>query len=171
MPHKREFNNSQKKLYSLFEKLNINGVTHFHPRLHTVDESKQWHDIIKGSHCKNLFLKDKKGNFILIVAHEDTQIKLNHLHKKIDTARLSFANSEKLYEFLQVRPGSVTPYALINAQPQSIKIILDDEMMQQDILNFHPLENWATTSIKPEQLITFIKSCGHDYKIVNFTQV
>ncbi|MDZ7665621.1 MAG: hypothetical protein U5K27_09905 [Desulfotignum sp.] len=34
-----------------------------------------------------------------------------------------------------------------------MKIVLDEEMMAHDLLNFHPLENTATTTIASEDLV------------------
>lgn len=171
MPHKRPFTADQTKLFAKLITLGIQGKTYFHPRLHTVDESREWAGIIVGGQCKNLFLKDKKGNFALIVALQNTQIKLNHLHKRINMARLSFGNPEKLYEMLKIRPGSVTPYALINITDQPIRIFLDKNMMNCEILNFHPLENWATTAIRPDELQKFIHSCGLEFETIDFSEV
>lgn len=165
MPYHREFNAEQKRLFSIFEKLNILGEVYYHPRLYTVDQSQEWADKIKGGQCKNLFLKDKKGNFALIVAMHDTQIKLNHLHKRLSMARLSFGSPEKLLEILKVTPGSVSPYALMHTKPNQINIFLDKRMFEHDLLNFHPLENWSTMSITPNNLVTFIESLGLPYQI------
>ena len=39
-------------------------------------------------------------------------------------------------------------------------------MMTHALLNYHPLQNTATTTISNADLITFIQSCGHDPKTV-----
>ena len=48
--------------------------------------------------------------------------------------------------------GSVTPFALINDTHQRVTVILDADMMRQERLNYHPLENTATTNIAREDL-------------------
>jgi len=39
-------------------------------------------------------------------------------------------------------------------------VVLDSEMMGFDVLNYHPLINDATTTLKPDDLLKFISSCG-----------
>jgi Ala-tRNA(Pro) deacylase len=39
-------------------------------------------------------------------------------------------------------------------------------MMREERLNYHPLRNDATTTIRSADLVTFIKSCGHRPRIV-----
>ena len=81
-------------------------------------------------------------------------------------AGLSFGSAELLEELLGVKPGSVTPFALINDTGQRVTVILDEAMMRHDFLNYHPLENTATTNIAREDLLRFIRSCGHEPKII-----
>jgi Ala-tRNA(Pro) deacylase len=73
-----------------------------------------------------------------------------------------------LRRVLAVEPGSVTPFALFNdRQDHAVTVILDQWMMDQPLLNFHPLENTATTTISNQGLKAFIESCGHTHKIVD----
>jgi Ala-tRNA(Pro) deacylase len=69
-------------------------------------------------------------------------------------------------ELLGVIPGSVTPFGLINDVNHRIKVVLDKPMMDHAILNFHPLENTATTSIASADLLTFIKATGHEPHVI-----
>ena len=116
---------------------------------------------ISGGHCKNLFLKDKKGALWLVVCLENAQIDLKSLPSKIGSGRISFGKPDLLLEVLGIEPCSVTPFALINDKERRVNLILDAKMMECDTLNFHPLENTATTSIKSSDLLEFISSCGH----------
>ena len=60
----------------------------------------------------------------------------------------------------------MTPFALINDTQARVNVILDAAMMALPILNFHPLQNTATTTISNADLITFITSCGHSPRTV-----
>jgi Ala-tRNA(Pro) deacylase len=40
-------------------------------------------------------------------------------------------------------------------------------MTAQPLLNFHPLANTATTAIRPDDLLGFIRSCGHTPRIID----
>ena len=63
-------------------------------------------------------------------------------------------------------PGSVTPFALINDKARRVTVILDADMMRHERLNYHPLENTATTNIAREDLLRFIRACGHEPRIL-----
>jgi Ala-tRNA(Pro) deacylase len=69
-------------------------------------------------------------------------------------------------EVLGVPAGSVTPFALINDQAHRVTVILDADMMRHERLNYHPLENTATTGIARQDLLGFIRACGHEPRIV-----
>ncbi len=146
--------------------LGIRSTTLEHPAVFTVAESTGIEKQLPGGHTKNLFLKCKKGNVYIVVALNDAAIDLKTLHKRIDSGRLSFGNAELLEDLLGVKPGSVTPFALINDTGQRVTVILDEAMMRHDFLNYHPLENTATTNIAREDLLRFIRSCGHEPKII-----
>lgn len=156
----------------LFDYLSSLGIAHqtvAHPAVFTVAESDaiHKHDLLPGGHTKNLFLKDKKGRVFLVVALNNADIDLKQLHKLIGgSGRLSFGKPELLFELLGVQPGSVTPLALINDTQQRVTVILDEAMMTHDKLNYHPLENTATTNIGREDFLHFIRSCGHEPQIV-----
>ena len=57
-------------LFAFLEKIGITTQTVEHAPLFTVEESQALRGEIAGAHCKNLFVKDKKGRIFLIVAEE-----------------------------------------------------------------------------------------------------
>jgi len=162
---------SKEGLLALLEDLGITATTIDHPPLHAVDEAQTWRAANMGAQtggfCKNLFLKDKKGVLWLVVTLEERNIRLNSLPKSLGSARLSFAKPELLWETLGVRPGSVTPFALINDVNRQVRLILDAPMMDHDWLNYHPLTNEATTTISKADFLKFIRHCGHEPTIID----
>lgn len=158
---------SRTQLIARLDALGIAHSTVTHPPLFTVEESKRLRGDIPGAHTKNLFLKCKKGSLWLIVALESTRIELKHFHRLTGSGRLSFGKPELMREVLGVEPGSVTPFALINDTETRVSVILDAAMMACDPLNFHPLENTATTAISSSALLSFITSCGHEPQIMD----
>ncbi len=140
-----------------------------HAPTHTVAESREIKTDIPGAHTKNLFMKDKKANLVLISAAHDTVLPLNQLHKLIGTQRLSFTNADLLWSALRVTPGSVTGFALMHDPTASIRFILDAALTPFDTLNFHPLRNDMTTSIARDDFLAFVQATGHEAEIVDFT--
>lgn len=160
-------NNDQRRLFDRFAELGIETKTHNHKPAFTVEEARMLRGEINGGHCKNLFLKDKKSQIWLIICLEDAAIDLKKAPNVIGSARLSFGKPELLGEVLSVEPGSVTPFALINDTKTRVNVILEANMMACPSLNFHPLKNDATTTILSQDLVKFIKSCGHEPQIID----
>ena len=163
MPATREL------LFARLADLGIETVTVEHPAVFTVAESSGLERELPGGHTKNLFLKDKGNRLFLVVALGHAHIDLKSLHKKLACDRLSFGKPELLMEVLGVPPGSVTPFAIVHDTARRVTVVLDAGMMRHERLNFHPLENTATTNIARVDLLTFIRACGHEPHIVDVT--
>jgi Ala-tRNA(Pro) deacylase len=157
---------SRADLMATLDKLGIQTRTVEHPPLFTVEQSRKLRGEIDGGHTKNLFLKDKKDEVFLVVAGEDAELDMKSLHKRIGSVRLSFGRPELLAELLGVIPGSVTPFGAINDTGKRVTIILDEALMRHERLNFHPLENTATTTIASADLVGFLRATGHEPKIL-----
>ena len=149
--------------------------TRDHEPLHTVEEAQAaralwgppWNE---GGHCKNLFLKDKKGALFLVVTLESRNLRLNQLGKPLGAARLSFANPDLLWEVLGVRPGSVTPFALINDQPARVTAVLDAPMLEHERLHYHPLDTRSPTAISRDGLMALMRETGHEPLILDLVE-
>jgi Ala-tRNA(Pro) deacylase len=157
---------TQDELLAVLDKIGINYTNHKHPAVFTVDEANQHHEGIEGVHSKNLFFKDRKKNLHLIVTLSDKPIKIKEVAKKINAKDLSFGKPDLLADVLGVIPGAVTPFAIINAENHNINLVLDEELMENDLLNFHPLENTATTSITSQDLVKFMEHCNQNFEII-----
>jgi Ala-tRNA(Pro) deacylase len=161
---------SRADLFARLAHLGIATQTFEHEAAFTVEQAKAVHGNIPGGHCKNIFCKDEKGVLWLIVALEDSVINLKTAPQKIGSKRLTFGKPELLMEILGVTPGSVTPFGLINDVTAKTNVILDAAMMRETQLNFHPLENTATTTIASADLLTFIRACGHEPRVVEVSE-
>jgi Ala-tRNA(Pro) deacylase len=131
-----------------------------------VEESQALRGDIPGGHTKNLFLKDKKDAVYLVVAPEDAEVDMKTLHRRIGSARLSFGRPELLLDLLGVVPGSVTPFGVINDGDRRVTVVLDEGLMRNEELNFHPLRNDATTTIGRDDLLVFLRATGHEPSIL-----
>src|SRR5262249_8671619 len=145
------------------------GIVHptdTHPPLFTVEHSRILRGQIPGGHTKNLFLRDKKYEIYLVVALEDANIDLKGLHRRLGAnGRFSFGSAQLLREVLGVEPGAVTPFGAINDTEGRVTVVLDAAMMEHETLNYHPLVNTMTTSIKRDDLVKFLESTGHSPRI------
>ncbi|KQU74342.1 DNA-binding protein [Aminobacter sp. DSM 101952] len=158
------------ELLAFLDGLGIAVQTHEHPPLYTVADSQALRGTIPGGHTKNLFLKDKKDSFFLVTVDEDADVDLKQIHHLIGAAsRVSFGKPEALMELLGVAPGAVTVFGLINDTSGRVRLVLDSTLMENAVINAHPLTNEATTSIAAADLLQFVKATGHDPVILKVT--
>ena len=160
---------SRQDLFEFFDAQNIAQKTKDHAPVFTVEESAAIKADMPGAHTKNLFLKDKNGQFFLVCAEAHAQIKVNRLHSVLGCKRLSFGKPEPLLEYLGVTPGSVTLFGILNDTDQNVTLVIDKTLTESDIVNFHPLLNDATTAISSADMIKFSKATGHDPVILDFS--
>lgn len=160
---------TEQELLAFLDSLSIDCTTYRHAPVFTVDEAQKEraHMPAGGGHCKSLFVRDKKKRRALVMVDEDRRVDLKALSEKLGMGRLSFGSADSLKEMLGVIPGSVTPFALINAQvPKGeappMLVALDAAMMEKSPLYYHPLHNAATTAITPDDLVRFIRACGYE---------
>ena len=136
-----------------------------HVPLRTVKESKQFHHQSllfdkSVAQIKNLYLRDHKKNNFLLVVHQDKKIDLKKLSEIIKAGRLSFGSEERLFENLGVRPGAVTPFAMINGIHKNVDLYLDLNLSSYPKLYAHPLVNDRTIEVTIEGLENFCKNIG-----------
>ena len=145
-----------KELIKLLNSKGYDCDVHEHSALFTVEDSNKLRGEIKGLHSKNLFLKNKKNKFYLLSCEEFTKINLRTISKSLGLGNVSFAKSEYLLDFLGVSPGSVTPFALLNNPENNIDFYLEDKLHESEYINFHPLTNTSTITIKSQEFVEFM---------------
>lgn len=149
-------------LFAFLGRFGIAHETVEHEPLFTVEQSQHLRGAIPGAHTKNLFLIDRKDRLFLVVAGEEAKIELKSLHHKIGASgRISFGKPAAMLETLGVTPGSVTPFGAINDIENRVGIALDEALLAQNPLNFHPLTNTMSTRISPDGLLRFLEATGH----------
>ncbi|MEA2759464.1 MAG: Ala-tRNA(Pro) deacylase [Methylobacteriaceae bacterium] len=150
----------KEELLRFLEGRGMDYTLYEHEPVFTAEEALKVCGHIPGVHCKNLFLKDKADALWLVTLPDDKRLDLKALPEKIGSKRLSFANAALLMEALGVTPGSVTALALINDEAQRVRLVLDREMMQQELINLHPLINTATITLRTADLLRFVDALG-----------
>lgn len=142
--------------------LAIPFTAHEHQAVFTVAESDAVNAALVGAHTKNLFLKDQAGDFWLVTVPADIRVDLKALPAAIGSKRVSFGKAEDMERLIGIAPGSVTPLAAINADPASIRIVLDAGLAAEEIVNVHPLRNTGTLGLSGASILKLLRFWGHE---------
>ena len=149
---------NEQNVYDVLNSLEIKYVRYEHKPIYTVNEAKELDILISGGKCKNLFLRNEKGDtHYLVILDENKRVDLKLLAKQIGTKRLSFASEERLYKYLKLTPGSVTPFGIINDYNREVIVLIDSDLTDEKLVNFHPNVNTATIGISYMDFEKFIR--------------
>ncbi|AQR94345.1 prolyl-tRNA synthetase associated domain-containing protein [Clostridium saccharoperbutylacetonicum] len=161
---------NEQKVYDALKALEIKYIRYEHEPLYTVEDTKKLDINITGQHCKNLFLRNSKGNVHYLVLLDDAKkVNLKDLAKQIESTKLSFASEERLHKYLGLRPGSVTPFGIINDIESEVIVLIDKDITKADVVNFHPNVNTATIGLSYSDLEKFIKWHGNKIYYVDIS--
>ena len=144
------------ELIGLLKKAKYEIKVHQHDTLFTVEDSKKKRGEIDGAHSKNLFLKNKKNEFFLLSCEEEDNIDLKKISKSLKMGNVSFAKEEYLDKYLKIKPGSVSPFALLNNVGNQVDFYLEQTLYESKFVNFHPLVNTFTITIETIKFIEFM---------------
>ncbi|MCX7711413.1 MAG: prolyl-tRNA synthetase associated domain-containing protein [Clostridia bacterium] len=154
--------NRQEKVYGRLNELNIEYQVMNHPAAFTVEDLEHLNITQYGDICKNLFLKDAKGErHFLIVLDKDKKADLKSIQKQLGCTRLSFASEERLYRMLKLQKGEVTPLAVINNTDGVVEVAFDHDLVGKSKLGVHPNDNTATVWISFDDLKKYIERNGN----------
>ena len=142
--------------------LGIAFTRHEHPPVVTVDEAAAHWAGIDATHCKNLFLRNQKGDrHYLVVLTASKKADLKGVAEQIGDGKLSFASPERLMTHLGLTPGSVSPFGLVNDDGHEVRVVLDRDFQGAARLAFHPNINTATFTVAAADFKKFLDACGN----------
>lgn len=148
------------------ENNNIHYILHIHPAVFTVPEAKIHCGHIPGTHCKNLFLKNKKsGQLYLITIPHEKRLDLNQFRKMIGAPKIRFAGPKELLETLGITPGAVSPIGLVNDTSNQVIFLIDEPVWNAKEICCHPNINTETLQIPGEEFRKLIKATGTSMEI------
>ena len=162
MPGADPMTDQETAVASRLRELGIAYTRHEHPPVATVDEATaHWADI-DATHCKNLFLRNQKGNrHYLVVLTASKRADLKAVADQVGDGKLSFASPERLMSYLRLTPGSVSPFGLINDREHQIRVVLDRDFQAAARLAFHPNINTLTFTVTAADFKKFLDACGN----------
>lgn len=179
----KEINRRIQKTLKFLEENGIDYELFRHPPLPTVEKALVYWKDTGVAHCKNLFLRNHKGNRHYLVSFEcHKMLAIRNLEQKIGEGKLSFASPERMVRCLGLYPGSVSPFGLINdiditeADPKElfpnghrVKFFIDKELQNADRLSFHPCDNTADAVVSNGDFMKFLNIWGGEYEWIDIS--
>ena len=158
-------------VYAALDGLGIHYDRHEHPAVFTAEDAAKYWDPIPGVQCKNLFLRNKKGDrHYLVVVGIDKRLDLKDLAKLVGDDRLSFGSSERLMAELGLTPGSVSPFGLMHDADASVRVLIDHDLRGADRLIFHPNINTASVVVSWADLERFLATRRNTVQVVSLRE-
>ena len=132
------------KVYEYLNSRNIRFETTEHEPVFNMAEAASVPLPYPDAEAKNLFVRDGKKNYYLLVVKGNKRVNLKKFRRENGIGALSFASEQELTAVLGLTPGSVTP------------------------LGIHPNDNTATVWLKTRDLIDLIKENGNTVHTAEF---
>lgn len=160
----------RKQVFKTLDKLNIPFDIYEHPPLDTIEIALEFWKDIDATHCKNLFFRNHKGNrHYLVIIKDTTPFSIKSLEKKLKQGKLTFSSEKRLMKYLGVKPGSVSPFGLINDEDQHVYLFIDEQLREVDKISFHPNDNTASLVISYADLLKFLDAAGNSFEYIDPT--
>ncbi|MBI2629412.1 aminoacyl-tRNA deacylase [Candidatus Pacearchaeota archaeon] len=137
-----------------------------HPHVYTVEEASKYNKEIRGIHCKNLFIKEKKSrNYYLVILPAEEKLDLGKF-EALFNQKLKFANEDDLKDILGLTTGAVSPFGLINDQEYKTELIINKKVWESDFVSFHPNINTETLELSKDNFHKYVNSLKNKLVIV-----
>ena len=154
----------EERVYDLLDQLNIDYQRIDHEEANTMEICLEIEKTLKSTICKNLFLvNSNKSQYYLLMLKENKKFKTKIISKQINSSRLSFGSDEKMLEYLDITPGSVSLLGLMNDHDFKVQLLMDKDLLQDEYLGCHPCINTSSLRIKMKDVFEkIIPSLHHE---------
>ena len=160
------------RVYDLLDSLGIAYERADHPAAETMEACEAVDRVLAPAViCKNLFLCNRQQTkFYLLMIREDKKFHTKEISSQINSARLSFAGPEKMAEYLDITPGSVSIMGLANDTENHVQLLVDEDVLAAEYVGCHPCINTSSLRLKTADVFgPFLQAVRHDYQTVHLS--
>ena len=157
-----------KEVRAFLESNQIDFEWHEHEAVHTVEQAKATRSAIKGLHCKNLFLRNQKGNrHFLAIFPADLPVDMKSLAPLLGIKRISFASAQRMEKYLKLSPGSVSLFGLLNDEQKAVELFVHKDIVESDYVTFHPNDNRATVVLDSTNFARILDLLAYEVNVLD----
>ncbi|MGT2784193.1 prolyl-tRNA synthetase associated domain-containing protein [Streptococcus merionis] len=139
-----------------------------HPPALTTEQADSFIEGIEGVRTKTMFLTNKKKTqFYLLIMDDHKMLDMDKFKSIVGANRIRLAPSDSLMEKMSLTPGVVSPFGLLNNADRDIAVYIDQEIMTEPRMSFHPNTNDKTLFVETSDLLTFIQSIGYQVEVID----
>ena len=138
-----------------------------HPPVFTTEQADSYIEGLEGVRTKSMFLTNKKKTqYYLLIMGDKKRLDMADFKVQVGANRIRMASADSLAEKMQLSPGTVSPFGLLNNDEKDILVYFDKDIVSEDIMTFHPNTNEKTIFIKIQDLFRFLDSIGFTYEFL-----
>ena len=156
---------------AIFDKLDELGIPYTradHDHADTMEDCLAIETVLGTKICKNLFLTNRQQtDFYLLLMQGEKPFKTKYLSAQLGCSRLSFATAEHMGEILRAAPGSASALELLFDTAGTVQLVIDKPLLSEEAIGAHPGRNTSTVKLAREDLLRYVRACGHEPVIVD----
>ena len=103
----------------------------------------------------------------LVCFHFERQLAIRDLEQRLHQGKLSFASEQRMERWLGLRPGSVSPFGLVNDPGNHVHLFLDARLRDCPALAFHPNDDRATVVIAQDEFRRYLDCVGNSHEWID----
>lgn len=139
-----------------------------HPPALTTEEADNYIVGIEGVRTKSMFLTNKKKTaFYLLILDDSKRLDMDKFKELVGANRVKMASSDSLMEQMQLPPGVVSVFGLLNNIDKNIQVYFDKEILSEERMSFHPNVNTKTIFLSTDDVLKFVQEIGFEYTVID----
>lgn len=156
------------RCYDLLDRLGIAYDRLDHQQADTMEICAAISQALGAPICKNLLLCNRQcTSFYLLLMPGDKVFKTKDLSAQIGSSRLSFADGSYMEQFLDITPGSLSLFGLMNDSENRVQLLIDEDVLTDEWIGLHPCINTSSLRLRVDDVQrTLIPALGHSPVIV-----
>ncbi len=156
------------RVYDFLDNLGMEYIRTDHGLANTMEACNEIDAVLEVTICKNLFLCNRqKTQFYLLMMPGDKPFKTKDLSAQINSARLSFADSEDMLSMLDIEPGAVSIMGLMNDKEGRVRLLIDEEVLEGEYLGCHPCVCTSSLKLRTKDVLEkYLPATNHELSVV-----